>query len=90
MIVTVYTKPGCQPCRATLRRIGTARPGVQLVILDAREHVELLAYWNMTSAPVVSVVPNEGETLPDGAVWTKWSGYRPDLIDATLPPLEPA
>lgn len=87
MIVTVYSKPGCQPCRATLKRIvgpeGMNRP-VRLVIEDARDHVDRLAAWGFSSAPVVEV------TADGAAPFTRWSGYNPPLIDATLPPLEPA
>lgn len=68
--VTVYTRPGCQPCRATtlhLKRLAiphTTAPLTAEVVAD-------LADSTMTQAPIV--------TTSDGQIW---SGYRPGRIDA--------
>lgn len=68
--VVVYTKPDCQPCKATLRRLNTA--GVTVVEHAAADHLPLLTAMGHRSAPVVM----------DGR--KHWSGYRPDLIDEAI------
>lgn len=66
----VYSKPDCQPCRATYRALDAA--GVEYTSADvsqdsaALEAVQSLGYQ---SVPVVVV---------DEA--THWFGFRPDLI----------
>lgn len=67
-IVRVYTTPGCQPCRATTRKLSEL--GIRHELEDARDPGNLAAirFLGHTSAPVV-VVGDE-----------HWSGYRPDLI----------
>ena len=75
MRITVYTKPMCIPCRATLRALDMA--GVRYVERDiasdstAEEVVRALGY---ATAPVVTV------HLPDGV--DHWSGYKPDQLAA--------
>lgn len=91
MIVTVYTKDNCQPCKATLRKIlghkpGEAatqhRPGMSLVIVSAEDHDALLRAKGMLQAPVVRVEHGDGNE-------TWWSGFAPHLVDRHLPPLVP-
>jgi glutaredoxin-like protein NrdH len=69
--ITVYTKPGCPQCRATLRaleRTGVTHRTVDVSTdPDARDY--LLALGHL-SVPVVTA----------GA--EHWSGYRPDRIHA--------
>lgn len=72
MTVTLYTQPGCQPCKATYRRL--TDKGVEFDVRDvsvsesALEEVRALGY-QMT--PVV--VTESGE---------HWSGFDPSRIDA--------
>lgn len=75
-MVTVYSKPGCAPCKATKRRLQKLR--VPFTDVDtsrdavARERVQELGY---TSVPVVEVV---------GGIWETshhWQGYRPEKLD---------
>ena len=69
--VTVYTKPACVQCTATLKalkRQGIAYEKVDITIDDeARDYVMALGY---TQAPTVIA----------GA--EHWSGFRPDRINA--------
>ena len=73
MIPTVYSKPACIQCTATLRYLDNR--GVEYNYIDltedeeARAHVEGLGY---RQAPVVEWFEEH------------WSGYRPDLIDAVI------
>ncbi|GAA4757427.1 glutaredoxin family protein [Gordonia alkaliphila] len=71
MTVTVYTKPGCGPCRMTCRRLDAE--GIPYTTVDitqndaARDYVMALGYQQ---APVV-VAGTE-----------YWSGFRPERIAA--------
>ena len=71
MNITVYTKPGCPQCRATVRSLEQAAPTYRVVDvstdLDARDYLLSRGYL---SAPVVLA----------GA--EHWSGYRPARIHA--------
>jgi len=68
--LTVYSKPGCVQCTATLRALDNARIPYRVVDLTgdpvALEHVKGFGF---AQAPVV-----EGAGDP-------WSGFRPDRID---------
>jgi len=70
----VYTKPDCQPCRMTKRKLDSA--GIYYTTVDvtqdpaALEFVKALGY---TGAPVVYVSAIEGDT--------HWYGLRKDLIE---------
>lgn len=72
--VTVYTRPGCQQCRATERQLNQQHIPYRTVNLaehpDALEKVKALGYQQ---APVV--VTANGR---------HWSGYRPDQIDSLV------
>jgi glutaredoxin-like protein NrdH len=68
--VVVYTRPNCQPCKATLRRFDAA--GVTVKELAAADHTDLLKAMGHQSAPVVMTGVNH------------WHGYRPDLIDEAI------
>lgn len=67
--VVVYTKPRCQGCTATKRRLRDK--GVPFEEADLREpgNLEAAKALGHMEAPVV-VVGKES-----------WSGFRPDLID---------
>lgn len=68
----LYTQPGCQPCKFTIRKAGEL--GVELDIVDIREdelglaEVRRLGYGG---TPVVYVDEN-----------THWYGYSPDKLTA--------
>jgi glutaredoxin-like protein NrdH len=67
--ITVYTKPGCQPCRATLRalqRAGIDYEAVDITV-DAETHDFVMSLGHL-QAPVV--VGSDRH----------WSGHRPDHI----------
>lgn len=71
MTITVFTKPQCQQCEATKRRLNDR--GIAFETVDLSENPETLTqliHAGYRQAPVV--------ITPDAA----WSGYRPDLIDA--------
>jgi glutaredoxin-like protein NrdH len=69
--ITVYTKPGCPRCRATVRALARAHLSYRLVDLSgddaARDYLLSLGY---PSAPVAL------------AGTEHWSGHRPDRITA--------
>ena len=75
-MITVYTRPGCQPCMATKRRLDKA--GIEYVIADITadngRHLDYVKALGHQSAPVVTI--QHGDTLTD-----HWDGYRPDRID---------
>ena len=68
--ITVYTKPGCAQCRATLRALGNVGLDYECIDLtadpDARDYVMSLGYL---AAPVVVAGDRH------------WSGFRPDHIN---------
>ena len=76
MTVTVYTKPGCVQCTATVRRLRAK--GIEYVPKDITDPVNLEAAKALghMEAPVVDV---DGES---------WSGYQPDRIDELAARLE--
>lgn len=70
MTITVFTKPQCQQCEATKRRLRDR--GITFETVDLSENpatLKQLVQAGYRQAPVV--------ITPDAA----WSGYRPDLID---------
>ncbi|CDM79505.1 glutaredoxin-like protein NrdH (plasmid) [Mycobacterium marinum] len=72
--ITVYTKPACVQCAATLKALD--RQGIEYQKIDvtqnskAREYVMSLGYLG---APVVYVSPTE-----------HWAGFRPDRVARLL------
>lgn len=73
MHVTIYTKPSCQPCKATKRSLDKLDIDYDTVELD-----EALAATfkgeGLGAAPVVEV------DLGAGAAW-RWSGHAPTQIE---------
>ena len=70
--VAVYTKPACQQCTATKRRLD--KNGTAYTLVDITEDQDAYDYvleLGHREAPVV--------VLDDG---THWSGFRMDCIDA--------
>lgn len=67
--ITVYTKPGCPPCRATLRAL--QRAGLDYEAVDITTDAEARAFvmsLGALQAPVVIAADRH------------WSGHRPDHI----------
>lgn len=74
-IITVYTQPGCMPCRATKRILDAA--GAAYTQIDVTENAaaaEQLRAEGHRQMPVVKV------TLPDGV--DVWSGHNADKVIA--------
>lgn len=72
MTVTVYHKPHCVQCEATMRQLvdrGVAFTAVDLSQDEAA--LQLVTGAGYRTAPVVAV---------NGQI--AWAGFRPDLIDA--------
>ncbi|WP_144795717.1 glutaredoxin family protein [Microbacterium paludicola] len=75
MKVTVYTKDGCQPCRATMRWLNErAIPFEEKYTGDPANLAEAKAFGYL-GAPVVVFVPAPGESV------SHWYGFRPDMLD---------
>lgn len=74
MTVTLYSRPNCNPCRATKRKLKAL--GVDFEELDTSIDPEARAFamsLGHLESPVVYV--NAGH---------HWSGYRPDRLDALV------
>lgn len=71
MQVHIYTKPNCQPCRATKQKLTEA--GIPFTELDATAAPDYLRSLGATAAPVVLVI--EGNQIAQS-----WWGLRPDRI----------
>lgn len=71
MTVTVYTAPGCMPCKATFRKLD--RLGIDYTPVDVSTDAEALAYCRSLGHQATPVVVAGDK---------HWSGYRPDLLDA--------
>lgn len=69
MEVTVYTKPGCHGCNATIRRLNEKQIPYETKPLDESMRPVIEAH-QLRHAPVVQA----------GDMY--WDGYRPDRIDA--------
>lgn len=75
MNITVYSKPRCQQCAATKRKLDAF--GVAITPVDVTEDIAALDYirgLGYQQAPVVVVRDSTG------AVTDHWSGFRPDRI----------
>lgn len=68
--VVVFTKPGCQPCKATIRRFTEA--GIHPREFPAEQYRELIQALGYMQAPVVLTGVSH------------WSGYDPDRIDQAI------
>lgn len=70
MKVTVFTKPNCEPCKATKKWL--EQKGVPFVAKDVTQDEEALAEMKRLGyqgVPVVIVDAN-----------TNWYGFRPDML----------
>lgn len=70
-MVTVYEKDGCQPCKATKRKLEEKGIPFETKQLSDPENRQAASDLGHLQAPVV--------VTPAG---DHWSGYRPDLIAA--------
>lgn len=73
-MITVYSKPNCQQCTATYRKLKAL--GLPHNSIDVTEDADSLAFIHALGyqqAPVVVV--REGEEIKE-----HWSGFRPDLL----------
>lgn len=66
-MLTIYTKPGCHPCRLTIKTAN--KLGINYQEKPAQEHTDYLASLGHTSAPVI--VDEAGNSF---------SGFRPDKL----------
>lgn len=75
MTVTVYTKPGCFPCRKTIEKFQAA--GIEPQIVDLTETPAALEYVSedlgYSQAPIVVIDEN-----------FHWSGLNPGCIDRAI------
>ena len=82
MTITLYTKPNCQPCRMTKRKLA----GTEYTEVDVTEDPAALAYvkdtLGYTGAPVVYV------STPDGD--THWYGLNVAMIEQHITKREAA
>lgn len=74
--ITLFSKPGCQPCKATKRKLDELEIIYNEVnVLHDHEAADHLAKdLGYKSVPVVKV------DLGDDAIWT-WQGYAPSQIE---------
>lgn len=80
--ITVYTLPSCVQCRLTERRLADRALPFEHVSLEADPAAaERFRAAGYLQAPIVEVTT--------GAESIRWSGFRPDLIDA-IPTEAPA
>lgn len=73
---TVYTRPGCMKCRATIRAI--SRMGIPVTVAQLDESPQAIKTMQANgwqTLPLVEV------TAPDGEVM-RWADMRKDDIDA--------
>lgn len=76
--VKVITRPGCQPCKATLRRFGPYDVTIVDSAIDTDEALALAASVGYATAPIIVVYTE------DGAIIDHWNGYNPERIDAVI------
>ena len=67
--ITVYTKPGCMQCRATIRAL--QRADLSFTTIDVTAHTEARDF-------VMSLGYLHAPVVVCGT--THWSGFRPDRI----------
>lgn len=73
MQITVHTKPACQPCKATKRKLEQLEIDYVTEELD-EESAARFRSINLVSAPIVEV------DLGFGAVW-RWAGHSPTRLE---------
>lgn len=74
MVIDVYSKPNCQQCVATYRKLkALGLPFKSFDVTEDAEAAEFVKSLNYAQAPVVVVT--DGEEVKE-----HWSGFRPDLL----------
>lgn len=82
MTLTLYSKPDCQQCKASDRRLTANQGEGSFAYVDMSEDPDAMALvkdLGYLQAPVILV------TNDDGSQVEHWSGYRPDKIDEYHP-----
>lgn len=77
MTIEIYTKPNCVQCTATYKRLDSK--GLEYTPVDILADAKALEYVKsegFLQAPVAFVKDAAGNIID------KWSGFRPDKIDA--------
>ncbi len=72
-MITVYSRPDCQPCKATKRKL--EQLGAEYTVIDVTEDPDALTLirdLGYLQAPVIVV--------RDGDEETHWGGYAPDKL----------
>lgn len=72
----VYSKDGCQPCKATIRHLVTR--GADYGIMAANEHTGDLKARGFKSSPVILVIEEDDYGIEE---IDSFSGFKPDIID---------
>lgn len=75
MSIVVYSKPNCQPCKATYRQLD--KLGLDYTIVDTAEDSaarDMLIERGFQESPVVIVTATNGEEVH------AFSGYRPHFL----------
>ena len=75
-MITVYSKPNCQQCTATYRKLKAL--GLPFNSFDVTEDAAAAAFvqaLGYSQAPVVVVREGEDQHMKE-----HWSGFRPDLL----------
>ena len=75
-MVTVYSKPGCQPCRLVKMRL--EKNDVEFEVKDITEDPAALAHVEFLGYKSVPVVQWENA---EGTIGGHFGGYAPDKID---------
>ena len=70
-MVTIYSQPGCQPCRMTKKAL--TRAGVDYTDIDVTQDAKALAYIKSLGYQAVPVVEANGE---------HWYGYNTDKLSS--------
>lgn len=79
MKAVVYTKPGCQPCKATKRRLTALGANWEEVELTD-EKASQFRSQGFLQAPIVEVYDDVDE-FGEEELEDRWSGFRPDDIN---------
>ena len=75
-MITVYSKPNCQQCVATYRKLKSM--GLPFNSIDITENAgaaEFVKGLHYAQAPVVVVTEDDSDIVKE-----HWSGFRPDLL----------
>lgn len=75
MIINVFTSQNCMPCRFTKRWLD--KHGFEYNELKAEEYADILREQGLSSAPVVSIVFEDGKE-------EVFNGYRPNYLQELL------